>query len=180
MIKKKCIFYFVYNKKILIILIILIIINIEIFLFGNRILIMKELNNINSNNTTLNQTRIKMERLNLLEFISKSVEKNMTFVKYIFFGNFMRFGNILITIKKIIFFCRIIGCKRIFLDKGIIWFIKKKIVDKKYKIIIESKDLKNIKFLNLIIDRTINFFYYFNYINPDLKIPLIKDEILYI
>ena len=140
-----------------------------------KLRVQKKINVEFSNKT---HTIVSLEKKNLLEFISNSSKKNITFVKYIFFGNFQRFGNIMRTIYKIIFHCKLLGCKKIFLDKKKIWFIKKKIIDKKYKIIIKPEEIKKIKLSNVIIDRTDNFFYYFNYIHPIKRIDLVKNEIL--
>ena len=82
------------------------------------------------------------------------------------------------TIYKIIFYCRILKCKKIFLDNKKVWFIKNKIIDKKYKIIIVPEELKNVKYCKTIIDNTDNFFYYSNYIEPQKRIDLLKNEIL--
>lgn len=128
--------------------------------------------------TNKTHTIVSLEKKNLLEFISKSSKKNITFVKYIFFGNRQRFGNKMITIYNIIFYCKLLGCKKILLDKKKVWFIKNKIIDKKYKIIIEPEDINKMKLSNVIIDRTDNFYYYFNYISPVKRIDLVKNEIL--
>jgi hypothetical protein len=107
-----------------------------------KLRIQKKINVEFSNKT---HTIVSLEKKYLLEFISKSSKKNITFVKYIFIGNSQRFGNIMRTIYKIIFYCKILGCKKIFLDKKKIWFINKKIIDKKYKIIVEPEETKKIK-----------------------------------
>ena len=58
---------------------------------------------------------ILFEKKNLLNFISKSVGKNISVVKLIYLGQNYRFGNQLIIIYKIIFYNQILGCKKIFL-----------------------------------------------------------------
>ena len=174
-------FSFIYKKKVLVILIILIVIITEIRHFGNVKIIIKKLRikkKMKAEFTNKTHTIVSLEKKNLLEFISKSSKKNITFVKYIFFGNRQRFGNKIKTIYNIIFYCKLLGCKKILLDKKKVWFIKKKIIDKKYKIIIEPEDINKMKLSNVIIDRTVNFYYYFNYINPVKRIDLVKNEIL--
>ena len=174
-------FSFIYKKKVLVILIILIVINTEIKHFGNKMIIMKKLRTqkkMNYEFTNKTQSMISLEKKNLIEFISKSSKKNITFVKYFFVGNNQRFGNMMKTIYKIIFYCKLLGCKKILLDKKKIWFIKKKIIDKQYKIIIEPEEIKKTKLSNVIIDRTNNIFYYFNSIKLIKRIDLVKNEIL--
>ena len=119
-----------------------------------------------------------MEKKELLEYISSTVGKKIEFVKCIFIGNRKRFGNKMRIIYKIIFYCKILRCKKIFLDRKKVWFIKNKIIDKKYKIIIIPEEEKNIKYCKTIIDKTDNFYYYSKYIIPPKRIDLLKKEIL--
>ena len=133
----------------------------------------------NKNNNLPNKTLIELEKRDLLKFISKSISKNISKVKQIFLGQKFRFGNQIKIISRVIFFCEILGCKNIILDKNSKnWFIKKKIVDKIHKLKIYVDSINNIKYKDTIFDRTTNFYYYSNYIFPKLKIDLIKNEIL--
>ena len=102
-----------------------------------------------------------LEKEKLLEFISQRIGKNITKIKSIFIGNRMRFGNGLITIYKIIFYCQILRCKNIFLDQNKIWYIRKNIINNKYKMIIKPINKNNIKNKNIII--ILNFFFSKNY-----------------
>ena len=88
------------------------------------------------------------------------------------------FGNQLILLNKVIFFCEILGCERIILNKQYYWFIKNNIVYKKFNMIIEVGDEKDYINKNILIDRTNNFFWYSNYIKPKFKTEIIKHEIL--
>ena len=49
----------------------------------------------------------------LLEFISKKVGKNVALVKYFFAGKKLRFGNKIAAIYNTIFYCQILGCRKI-------------------------------------------------------------------
>jgi hypothetical protein len=132
------------------------------------------------NLTTLpnyNKKILPMEKNELLKFISKSVGKKIRSVKSIFIGNYLRFGNKLILIYKVIFYCQILRCKKVFLDKTDTWFIKRKIINKKYKMIIVPEEEKNLYNYQTIIDKTDNFFYYKGYINYQKRIDLLKNEI---
>lgn len=118
------------------------------------------------------------EKKNLLDFISKNVGKNVSLIKSIYLGQKYRFGNQLIIIYRVIFYCQILGCKKIFLENNYIWYIKNKIINKKYKMIIQSKHKNNINKYDIIIDKTHNFFFYSNYIKPIYKINLLRKEIM--
>ena len=168
-------------KKLIIILLI-ILSQIQNILF-NKFVIYK-MNHLkvpnNKNNNLPNKTLIELEKRDLLKFISKSISKNISKVKQIFLGQKFRFGNQIKIISRVIFFCKILGCKNIILDKNSKnWFIKKKIVDKIHKLKIYVDSINNIKYKDTIFDRTTNFYFYSNYIFPKLKIDLIKNEILY-
>lgn len=129
--------------------------------------------NKNKENTKL----IQKEKNDLLKFLSKNIGKNLTKIKTIFLSEKHRFGNQFILFNKIIFFCEILGCKRIILNKKYYWFIKNKIINKKYKMIIEPDSLKY-KDYPKIIDESFIFFHYSNIFKIDFKINLLKNEII--
>ena len=116
-------------------------------------------------------------KLKLLEFISKIVDKKIYSVKSIFVGLTPNFGNNFIHLNKVIFYCEILGCKRIILHPNYYWYIKNRIYDIDNKMIIESGEESNYKNRGLIIDNTVNFFYYINYIRPEFRVNLLKNEI---
>lgn len=120
---------------------------------------------------------ILKERLNLLRFISKIVGKNITSVKTIFISRGSNFGNEFLLLNKVIFYCEILRCKKIILNREYYWYIKAKIINKKDKMIIEKGIESDFKSKEIIIDKTFNFYYYSNYIKPELKINLLKKEI---
>ena len=121
---------------------------------------------------------ILMEKQKLLQIISKYVKKNLTSVKSIFIGRHFNFGNYLIIMYKTLFFCKILGCRKIILNKNYIWFIKNKIINRKDKISIEIKNEPDLKYFDIIIDKTWNFYYYKGYLNPEFKINILRKEII--
>lgn len=142
---------------------------------------MKSLKEKNKNNMTdtPNKTLIELEKKELLKFLSRSISKNISKVKYIFLRQQFNFGNLLLTISRVIFYCQLIGCKKIIIENNKnAWFIKNKIIDKKHKLIILADKLKNIKNFGIIFDKTNNFFYYSKFISQKSKIGLLKNEIL--
>ena len=130
-----------------------------------------------SNNFLANNTN---EKNKLLVFLSKSIGKNITKVKYIFFGTRMRFGNMIKFLIKTINICHILECKKLFFDKKNIWFIRKKIKIPKYKMALQIINEKNIEIYNsIIIDKTYNFYhnaFYFKRFENDINI--FKNEII--
>ena len=128
---------------------------------------------INNNNLL-----IKKEVSNLYGFLSKYHGRKITSIDSIFLSQKFRFGNQIILINKIIFYCEIIKCKKIILDKNWNWFIKNKIYYKKYNISIDLGEISNYNISNTLIDFSDNFLFYLGYIKPEFRTDIIKDELL--
>lgn len=127
---------------------------------------MKPLKEKNKNNMTNspNKTLIELEK-RIIKISFQKYFKNISRVKYIFLRQQYSFGNLLITISRVIFYCQLLGCKKIFIENNKkTWFIKNKIIDKQHKLIILAEKLKNVKNIGTIFDNTDNFFYYSKYI----------------
>ena len=125
-----------------------------------------------------NISLIIKEKRNLLKMISKCLNKSIRSVSSIFMAQNSNFGNQLKLINNAIFFCEILGCKRLILDKKSNWFIKNRIIDKKYKMSIEVGEKHDYINKNLIIDYTGFMYFYAKIIKPEFKISLLKSEIL--
>lgn len=127
------------------------------------------------------------EKENILKMISWTIKKNITSsIKRIIYTTQANFGNILLCLNKIIFFCEIIGCKQITLPKNNFWFIKNTTFFKDYNITIDLIDnisLNNIANQTLINSETIYFnsyliLFYFYKIKSKIRIQLLKNEIV--
>ena len=126
------------------------------------------------------------ERKNILNFISKTIKKNVSSVKRIIFEKGTKFGNILICLNKLIFFCEIIKCNEIVLSHKAFWFIKNSIFLKDLNISINKIDknkIYNSRYNHKTGSDTIHFnsfnlFKYFHIIKPKIRINLLKEEIL--
>jgi len=126
----------------------------------------------------INNQLLLNEKKELLKFISNNTGKNITSVKSIYIKNNFNFGNQLILLNKAIFYCEILGCKKIVLDKKYFWYIKKKIINKKFKMIIKAGTVNNIINPVTIIDNTLNFFYYIYIVKPEYRAIILKEEII--
>ena len=83
------------------------------------------------NLTSLLQKQAKqfiISKLILLKFMSESIGKNITNIRQIYIKNNFNFGNQMVLISNVIYYCEILQCKRIILDKNSFWFIRKTII----------------------------------------------------
>ena len=186
--------FFIYNENKIIYFVIL---KIILFCIIINNFIKKKINYLNSNNglivkplkeldlkimihnsfDTDNKT-IELNKGQLLKLLSINVGKNISSVKSIFLSQKSNFENLIMTINNAIYYCETLLCKYIILDNKYYWFIKKKIKYKKKKIIIKNDDINNFKGSKLIIDKTYNLLNLSSFIKADLKINIIKKEIL--
>ena len=121
---------------------------------------------------------IALNKEQLLKLLSINVGKNISFVKSIFLSKNSIFENLIMTINNAIYYCETLQCKNIILDNKFYWFIKKKIKFKKKKIIIINGDINNFEGNSLIIDKTYNLINLSSIFKIDIKINIIKKEIL--
>ena len=141
-------------------------------LYNNK----KYINNImksTKTNVSLKLYDLKFKK-ELLVVVSKSIHQNITSVKSIFLSHDVFFGNQIQILNDYIFICEILGCKRIILDKRFFWYIKKRIVDRKFRRIIDIGDINDYLNTSIIIDRTYNFF---NKFCPN-RMNIVRKEIL--
>ena len=120
-----------------------------------------------------NIDKLNFLKTRILNIFSRSIGKKLDYVKYIYLGGRLRFGNQLQRIFNTMFICEILGCKKIFLEKENNWFLKNKIINKKYKIFIEPKLKKSLDKLNIIIEETYILFYFSYFLFP-IKIYIYK------
>ena len=73
----------------------------------------------------------------LLNKLSSYLNKNVTSLDVIFVIENGRFGNSLIALNNIIFYCELLGCKKIILNENKYWHIKKEIISPKTNLTIK-------------------------------------------
>ena len=93
--------------------------------------------NINEAN---NNTFLRKE---MFEILSRLSNKNTTSLVDVYIGYHYKLGNSLLALNKILFYCEILQCKRILLNKCHSQFIKNTIYDKKYNLKIEPFENTN-------------------------------------
>ena len=125
-----------------------------------------------------NDLLIVKEKESFLNFLSNLSEHKITSVDTIFLTQNYKFGNMIIILNKVLFYCEIIKCKKIVLDQNKTWYIKNKIVNPEYNISIEIGDPKKYNSRNTIFDTSDNFLYYYAYIKPEFRAHILRNEIL--
>lgn len=163
-------YYFYKHKKILLLLFIINIIYIEKI---NRVIV------IFPNPKSYDNSLIIKEKESCYLYLSQKLNKSITQIESIFLDFPNRFGNQIILLNKAIFYCEILQCKRIILNKNYYWFIRNKIIYSNKKITIEVGEVKYYQNKSkILIDTSDNFFFYEKYIQPEYRMDVIRNEIL--
>ncbi len=117
--------------------------------------------------------KIKQKLLRRIIALSK---KNLTKLDTIYIKETIPFGNAMISINHIIYYCEVLGCKNIYFNPQINWYIKNKIVTEKLNISLNSQvNCSDPTILCISLRR--NFWYYLVIIKPEIRINIIKNEI---
>ena len=125
-----------------------------------------------------NDPLIQKEKDSFFSYITQASGHKVTSVDTIFLAQGYKFGNIIIILNKALFYCEIIKCKRIILNQNKTWFIKNKVYYPEYNISIEVGDPDTFNSKNTIFDVSDNFLFYYEYIKPEFRADIIKNEIL--
>jgi hypothetical protein len=126
----------------------------------------------------LNDSVTIKEKINILNLLSKDVGRNITSIDSIFLATECNFGNSIVILNKLLFYCEIIGCKSIILDKDIFWFIKRPIKISKYNISIKVDDKNHCINRSSLYYNSLDIFYSVLDIKPEIRINLIRKEII--
>ena len=118
------------------------------------------------------------EKKNILKMFSKYFNKKISYIDKLFLNTRCNFGNCLMILNKILFFCEIIRCKNIILNKNIYWFIKKSITIQKINLSISTKKYKKFNKNSLLIYGSFKIYFYKFIFKPEIRIHWLRDEIL--
>ena len=93
----------------------------------------------------INETELSDEYKNkfkqdILNGYSKLFNRNYTKIDIIIYNKKFNLGNALFVINNLIYYCELLGCKKIYLSKEY-WFVKKPIYDKELDITISPLDI---------------------------------------
>ena len=124
-----------------------------------------------------NATKYAHLRKQMFKILSKVSKKNITSLNDVYFLCYYKLGNLLIAINKVIFYCEILQCRRIILNKNIIKIFKDVIYDKNYDLVIEPEtNAKN--FNSRSAFHWPHPYYTVLGVNPENRFDVFKEEIL--
>ena len=127
---------------------------------------------IKNKNSSLNYETIEKLRL---EF-ENMTHLNVNLIKNIFISRTIRFGNQIIALNNLIYYCEILGIKNIYLNSAINWFIKNDIITDKIHISVIPTTKINCFSNDTFCCNVINFFYPM-VIKSKRRTILLKEEI---
>ena len=115
------------------------------------------------------------------KFYSKSKEKKNITTILLTHTNFQKFGNKIIYLNNLIYYCEILGFKNIYLSPGLNWFINNSIVNENINISVVDYNEKTCSNNNILCLALSNdegtFLFYQEFIKPEIRIYIIKNEI---
>ncbi len=128
-----------------------------------------------SNNNSLNKE--SMEKIS--EKYKIDYKKNFSELENLFIKNPIAFGNTIICLNNVIFYCEILGCKNIFLNSEYNWYIKNKIISDNLTISLMTSSQINCESSNTLCmsfegGMCLNPYF----IKQRIRINVLKDEIL--
>ena len=124
-----------------------------------------------------NYSLIEEEKNNIIHFLYRDIGKKFIFLDNIIYIDEMNLGNSLIALNNLIFFCEIIKCKNIYLEKKHFWFIRKKININNNNFSLSIKEYI-INKTNETLYRTNKLFATKFIFRTDIRINLIRNEIM--
>ena len=132
-----------------------------------------QLKNVSGEPTLLNDIRNS-----LLTVFSEMAQKNLSQIDTIFLTDTVNFGNAVICLNNLIFYCEVLGCKNITLNsEKTNWYIKNPIISEKSNITIHLGDRIDCNETNIACLHLGHFFFPL-IAKSQLRVNIIKDEIL--
>ena len=119
------------------------------------------------------------EKKSILKMFSKVFNKTISNIDTIFINRNCHFGNCLMVLNKALFFCEIIRCKNIIVNKTKYWFIKNNITIPNINLSISPNKHENISNISSLIYDSFKIVYFISTFKPEIRIQLLRDEILH-
>lgn len=116
------------------------------------------------------------EKTNIINMFLKN--QNLTSYDTMFINTFCNFGNCIAILNKLIFYCEIIGCKNIILNKDIYWFINNNITINNNNFTISTDDNKKYNNSYSFFYNSLDIFFSLFKLKQEVRINYLINEIL--
>ena len=126
--------------------------------------------------STITDNILLEEKKSIINLLSNN--RNLTVLNTIFLNKECNFGNCIVFLNKLMFYCEIIKCKNIILNKDYFWFIKNNITISDYNITVSVDDYKNYNNSIALIYDSWDLFFSFFKIKPEIRIHYLRNEII--
>ena len=134
---------------------------------------LKSLKNISYDNISL----LTEYRNDILKIFSKNSHKNVTSVDTLYIDYQLKFGNQLVLLNKVIFYCEILKCKKILLEPYNNVYIRNKIIDEQFNLTIDLAK-SEIDYKDNISQYYPHPYYFFLEVTPENRFSVFKNEML--
>ena len=124
-------------------------------------------------NNTL-KSEIKQQLLNELQTNHRN--KNLSEIKFVYLDKTYNFGNAIVLLNNLLYYCEILNISNIYLNSKKNWPISQNITSNKINISIISKKNLDFKNKNIVIFDKMSI-YFQRVIKPEIRIDLFKNEI---
>ena len=113
-----------------------------------------------------------------IQKFSAKCHKDFRYVKNVVVMKSFCFGNQMIALNNIIYYCEMLGIKNLYLNSQYDFYIKNDIITDKIHISVKSNDSFNCMDKDTFCGQLIGDFYYPEYVRPKRRALILKDEII--
>ena len=143
----------------------------------NNLISLFSLNDFSKLTNNITKHKLKIELLNELQKNPKKLNLNSSFEdKMVYVDKSFNFGNSLVLLNNLIYYCEILNIKNIYLNSNFKWPIHQNVSYGKMNISLISKKSINLNKDNIIIfDKKLTYFQ--KVFKPEIRINILKNEI---
>ena len=143
----------------------------------NNLISLFSLNDFSKLTNNITKHKLKIELLNELQKNPKKLNLNSSFEdKIVYVDKSFNFGNSLVLLNNLIYYCEILNIKNIYLNSNLKWPIHQNVSYGKMNISLISKKSINLNKDNIIIfDKKLTYFQ--KVFKPEIRINILKNEI---
>ena len=131
---------------------------------------------LNYSEILIESSKNELKNKLLKELEENHRNKNLSQIKYVYVDKSYRFGNSMVLLNNLLYYCEILNVTNIYLNSEEKWPLSKSIVSNKINITLISKTELNFKNRNFAIFNRDNI-YFQRVFKPEIRIELLKKDI---